>query len=138
MKRITVQAELSRLDEVLAFIDGVLAEADCPPKVSMGIAVAAEEIFVNIAHYAFPDGEGEATIQVSFEGDKEAVRLDFIDGGLPYNPLSREDPDLTLSAEARRIGGLGVFMVKKMMDEVSYEYKDGKNIFSFKKTLRKC
>ena len=99
----------------------------------MQIALAVEEIFVNIANYAYNPGKGNATVRVEVEKDPLTVTITFIDGGVPYDPLKKDDPDVTLSAEERSIGGLGVFLVKKTMDDVSYEYKDGKNILSIKK-----
>jgi anti-sigma regulatory factor (Ser/Thr protein kinase) len=95
--------------------------------------VAAEEIFVNVASYAYTSGIGSVAIEVNFEEKPKAVAIRFIDSGIPYNPLEKEDPDVTLPAEKRGIGGLGVFMVKKSMDEVTYEYKDGKNHLTIRK-----
>ena len=101
----------------------------------MQIEVAAEEIFVNIASYAYAPGKGRATIRVEVSDDPVTVCLTFIDQGMPYDPLSMKDPDVSLPAEDRPVGGLGVFMVKKTMDDVTYEYKDGKNILRMKKNL---
>ena len=101
----------------------------------MQIDVAIEEIFVNIAHYAYPEGEGDAVISVGADTAAGGVQIVFEDEGIPYDPLKNEDPDITLSAEDRPIGGLGIFMVKKSMDEVSYEYKDGKNRLTIKKSF---
>lgn len=135
MKSITVPAELSQLDAVLAFINEALENAGCPVKTSVAINIAAEEVFVNIANYAYDDRPGEATVGVSVDECAKVARLEFIDGGKPYNPLARKDPDIERSSQEREIGGLGVFMVKKMMDEVAYQYKDGRNVFSFCKAL---
>lgn len=101
----------------------------------MQIDVAVEELFVNIAQYAYAPGIGVATIRLEIQEDPFVVVITFIDNGIPYNPLAKEDPDITLSAEERPIGGLGIYMVKKSMDEVSYEYKDGQNILRIKKQL---
>ncbi len=128
-----VPAEIEKLDEVTAFIDAFLEEHDCPMKIQMQIDLCLEEMFVNIAHYAYPDGAGAAEILVSESGG--TVTITLIDSGLPYDPLKKEDPDITLGAEERQIGGLGIFLVKKNMDAVSYRYEDGKNIFSMQKAI---
>ncbi len=130
---LTIPAEVGRLDEVLSFLERVLEEADCPPKAQMQIAVAAEEVFVNISQYAYAPGTGTLTVQMALE--PAAITLRFIDGGRPFDPLSKPDPDVTLTAEERQIGGLGIFMTKKVMDEASYEYREGKNILTLTKSL---
>ena len=135
MRELTIDAKLDNLEEVLAFIDAVLEEADCPMKTQMQIDMAAEELFVNIASYAYTPAVGSATIRVELKRDPTAVRITFIDSGIPYDPLAKEDPDVTLKAEERGIGGLGIYMVKKSMDEMVYEYRDGKNILSIQKKL---
>ena len=94
-----------------------------------------EEIFINIASYAYRPGEGPVTIRVSVEEDPIRVTLTFIDNGKPFDPLAREEADVTLPAEKRRIGGLGIFLVKKTMDSVTYEYKDGQNILTVVKNV---
>ncbi len=101
----------------------------------MQIELAVEEIFVNIANYAYAPEIGRATVRVSVSDDPLTVTITFIDRGVPYDPLKRSDPDVTLSAEEREIGGLGIFMTKKVMDEVAYEYKDGQNVLTLKKRL---
>lgn len=122
------------LDDVIAFVEEELDNADCSMKISMQITVAVEEIFVNIAHYAYPEGEGIMNLAI-FEEDG-VITLRFTDGGIPFDPLAKEDPDVTLTAEERNIGGLGIYMVKKSMDNVSYERCDDKNIFSISKRIR--
>lgn len=132
---IEVDAEVSKLPEVLGFIDSHLEAAGCPMRTMMQIDVAAEEIFVNIANYAYTPGKGRAKIRVEVGGDPLAVTITFIDSGMHYDPLAKEDPDVTLSAEERKIGGLGVFLVKNTMDDVTYDYKDGHNILTVKKNF---
>ena len=134
MKQIKVKADTAELDNVLSFADTILEELGCSVKAQMQIDIAIEEIFVNIAHYAYPEAEGEAVISVD-SGEGPSVTITFEDEGIPYDPLKNEDPDITLSADDRPIGGLGIFMVKKSMDEVSYEYKDGKNRLTIKKSF---
>ena len=133
VKELRVKADVSELDKVLSFTDAILESMGCSMKVQMQIDVAVEEIFVNIAHYAYPSGDGEAVIRVGADEANRAVSITFIDQGIPYDPLKNEDPDITLSAEDRPIGGLGIFMVKKSMDDVSYEYKDSQNQLTIKK-----
>ena len=101
----------------------------------MQIDVAVEEIFVNIANYAYNPDIGSAGITVETQEDPLSVVITFTDGGVPYDPLKKPDPDVTLPAEERQIGGLGIYMVKKSMDDISYDYKDGKNILTLKKNL---
>ena len=133
MKNLTVAATLENLDTVLDFIARELTSAGCPEPVRMQVAVAAEEIYVNIANYAFRQETGDATVSCEAGGDPACVTVRFTDGGRPYNPLNRPDPDITLPAEDRQIGGLGVFMAKNYMDEVTYDNRDGKNILTMKK-----
>ena len=128
---LVVDAKTEKLDEVLDFIDGFLEEHGCPMKVLNQINIAAEEIFVNIAHYS---GSDKARITLT-ESDG-VVSITFADTGTPYNPLARPDPDTTLSAEERQIGGLGIYIVKKTMDSVNYEYRDGCNVFTIRKTVK--
>ena len=130
---LTLEATVENLTPVLAFIEQQLEKAGCPFKTQMQIAVAAEEIYVNIARYAYLPGTGEATVRLDVTDDPPAARLTFIDSGTPFDPLQKTDPDITLSAEEREIGGLGIHIVKKSMDEVRYEYVDGKNIFTMVK-----
>lgn len=135
MRELTIEAKVENLDQVLAFIDSQLEELDCPVKTQMQIDVAAEEIFVNIASYAYAPGVGSATITVELEQDPPAVSIRFADSGVRYDPLQREDPDITLSAEERQVGGLGIYMVKKSMDDVRYQYENGQNILTIRKKL---
>ena len=133
MKEFKTEAITENFHAVLGFIDEQLELFGCPMKPQMQIDIAAEEIFVNIAHYAYAPGTGEATIRVELYSDPSAIEITFIDRGVPYDPLAKPDPDVTLSAKERKIGGLGIFMVKKSMDEVRYEYLDGCNILTIKK-----
>jgi len=135
MKELEIEARTENLPQVLAFVDEQLEAADCPMKIQMQIDIAVEEIFVNIAHYAYNPEVGTAMVRVEILGDPPSVDITFIDGGVPYDPLAKADPDVTLSAEERQIGGLGIFMVKKTMDDVRYAYLDGHNILTLKKGL---
>ena len=131
-KELKITALTDNLSEVMTFIEQNLEESDCPIKAQMQIAVAAEEIYVNIAHYAYAPGTGEATVRLEIT-DEPSVRLTFIDSGVPFDPLKKPDPDVTLAAEDRQIGGLGIYMTKKTMDDVIYEYKDGQNVLTLVK-----
>ena len=133
MKSLEIEASLQNLDQVLEFLEEQLFDAGCSMKTAMQLQLAAEEIFVNIASYAYGSGTGTARIQVEFEQAPRAVKVTFTDAGVPYDPLKKEDPDVTLSAAEREIGGLGIFITKKSVDDISYEYRDGKNILSIKK-----
>ncbi|CCZ20271.1 MAG TPA: ATP-binding protein [Clostridiales bacterium] len=135
MKELTLPATIENIETVIDFVNGQLEEIKCPLKAQMQIDIAIDELFGNIAHYAYNPETGPATVRVEVTEDPIAVVITFIDRGVPYDPLKKEDPDITLSAEERAIGGLGIFMVKKTMDEISYEYKDGKNILRIKKNM---
>lgn len=135
MHELHVEAVTENLEQVLNFVESGLEELNCPMKIQTQIDIAVEEIYVNIAHYAYQSGTGQATICIEAEKDSGIVAIRFIDSGIPFNPLERKDPDVTLPAEERNIGGLGIYMVKKSMDDVSYEYKDGHNIFTIKKKI---
>jgi anti-sigma regulatory factor (Ser/Thr protein kinase) len=130
-----LEAVNENLDEVQAFVDEHLEAADCPMKAQMQIDVAVEEIFVNIASYAYHPEKGNAMVRVEVSEEPVEVTITFIDHGMPYDPLAREDPDVTLPAEMRGTGGLGVFMTKKLMDDLAYEYVDGQNILTLKKNI---
>lgn len=133
---IDVEADRANLPDVLAFVDERLEAAGCPMGPQMQIDLAVEEIFVNIANYAYHPEKGNAILRVEVSEAPVQVTLTFLDSGKPYDPLAKEDPDVTLSAEDRKIGGLGIFLVKQTMDDVTYEYKDGQNILTLKKNLQ--
>ena len=140
MKRLQTEAKLDNLNEVLAFADGILEEAGCSMKDQTAIDIALEEMFVNIVSYAYTDSgvsESEQTAEVIMDvsGDPASVSITLIDGGIPFDPLAKEDPDTTLSAEERQIGGLGIYMVKQTMNRVEYRREDNKNIFTMEKTI---
>ena len=131
----TTEATVGNIPAVTDFVNERLEELECPMKAQMQIDVAIDELFGNIAQYAYDPETGTATVRVEVENDPLAVVISFIDHGKPYDPLAAEDPDTTLTAEERSIGGLGVFLVKRTMDDVSYEYCDGKNILKIKKII---
>jgi len=135
MRELSVEARVENLEQVLAFVDEEIDRLDCSVKIRTQIDVAVEELFVNIAHYAYNPETGPATVRIEVEKEPPAISITFIDKGVPYDPLAKADPDITLSAEDREIGGLGIFMVKKSMDSIDYEYKDGQNTLHIRKLI---
>lgn len=131
MKEITLPAVTGNLETVNAFVEEALEAVQCPPRSAMQLMVALEELYVNVAHYAYARDTGNITVQVDTQSGKAVIRL--IDRGVAFDPLSASDPDTTLSAEDRPIGGLGVFMVKKSMDVFTYERVDEQNIVTIAK-----
>ena len=135
MKELTVDAAIENIPSVTAFVDEQLEQYNCPVKAQMQIDIAIDELFSNIAYYAYTPKSGKATVRVEVTENPMAVVITFIDNGIPYDPLAKADPDITKSADEREIGGLGIFMVKTSMDEISYEYKNGQNILKIKKHI---
>ena len=135
MKELTIEAKVENIETVTNFVNEQLELFNCPLKAQMQIDIAIDELFGNIAHYAYNPEIGQATVRVEVTENPLSVVITFIDNGLPYDPLKNKDPDITLSAEERQIGGLGIYMVKKSMDDITYEYKDGQNILRIKKNL---
>ncbi|MBR0085200.1 MAG: ATP-binding protein [Lachnospiraceae bacterium] len=135
LNELELEAVNENLDEVQSFVEERLETTGCSPKARMQIALAVEEIFTNIANYAYNPDKGKAVVKVEVTGEPVTVTITFVDHGIPYDPLAREDPDITLEAAERDIGGLGIFMTKKLMDDMSYEYKNGQNILTLKKNL---
>ena len=135
MKELTLAASLENIPVVTAFIDEQLEALDYSMKVQMQIDIAIDELFGNIAHYAYPGGTGDATVRFVFDETTHTVSITFIDSGIPFDPLQKVDPDVTVSAEEREVGGLGIFMVKKTMDRINYQYENGCNILTIQKQL---
>ena len=137
---LTIPADDKQLETVLDFIHQLLP-SDCETDLMYKIDVAAEEIFVNIAHYAYKDKlpEGETgTVWLSCTMENDLLTMIYRDKGIPFNPLARPDPDITLSAQDRSIGGLGIYLTKKYMDKVEYKYEGDENILSMKKMIFRC
>ena len=131
-----IEASEENLETVKEFVKEHLSQMDCPSKAMMQIIMAVEEIFINIASYAYAPGKGDALVRVEVTEEPISTIITFIDKGMPYDPLSRMDPDVSLPAEEREIGGLGVYLVKQTMDDIAYEYRDGQNILTLKKDIR--
>ena len=132
-KKIRVAATKENLETVTAFLDEILDEKDCPLKIRLQIDLALKEMYINIANYAYTPKTGEMELRVEFDEAERELTLVLIDSGIPYDPLAKKDPDVTLSAEKRKIGGLGIYLVKKTMDSMTYERRDGRNIVTMKK-----
>ena len=136
MQEITMKAVIESIPAVTDFVDAQLEAIDCPMKAQMQINVAIDEIFSNIANYAYVPETGSVTIKVEVDENPLCAAITFIDQGIPFDPFAEERPDTTrLPAKERPIGGLGLFMVQQTMDDVSYEYKDGQNILTIRKKI---
>ena len=135
MQEMRLQASDETLYTVLDEIERQLVKNNCPEVLKSIMLIAVEEIFVNIAHYAYGGKSGEAIINLDIKQDPKCCRVEFRDHGIPYNPLEKADPDITLSAEEREIGGLGIYMVKQSMGKVEYRYEDGCNILTIEKSI---
>ena len=135
MKEITVDAMIENMNTVTAFVDDFLDQIARPMKSRIQINIVIDEIFGNICHYAYKDSVGAVTVRVESGNTPKAVFLTFTDNGIPYNPLDTEDPDITSSSEERKIGGLGIYLVKKNMDEMKYEYVNQQNRLWMEKRL---
>ena len=131
----TFPAKTESLNDVLGFVEETLEVFECPMKTQMALSVAIEEVFVNVAHYAYPESEGDMTLHISFDEESRNITFRMTDKGVPFDPLKKPDPDITLSAEEREIGGLGIFIAKKTMDSLSYSYENGENILTMIKKI---
>ena len=131
----TFPAKAEALNDVIGFVEETLEAFECPMKTQMAICVAIEEVFVNVAHYAYPDSDGVVNLHIAFEEESRNITFRMVDKGVPFDPLKKPDPDVTLSAEEREIGGLGIFITKKTMDSLSYAYENGENILTMIKKI---
>ena len=130
---IEIKALMENLQELISFVDGHLEDMGASMKAQMQIDVAIDEVFANIANYAYTPKIGEMELRVAFDEAGRELTMVLIDSGIPYDPLAKKDPDVTLSADKRKIGGLGIYLVKKTMDSMMYERRDGRNIVTMKK-----
>ena len=135
MDSLTIAAKTESLDTVNDFVEEKLASYECPMRTMLQIRLAIEEIFVNIASYAYAPAEGEAEVRCEVLQDPLRVVVQFLDGGKPFDPLAKEDADTSEEALMSREGGLGILLVKTTMDDVQYSYEDGKNILTIMKKL---
>ena len=135
MTKKTFPAKTETLTEVLSFVEQTLEQYECPMKTLTAICVAIEEVFVNVARYAYREEEGGVTLGICFDEESRNVTFEMSDKGAPFDPLKKPDPDITLSAEDREIGGLGIFIAKKTMDVITYAYKNGENVLTMTKKI---
>ena len=131
----TFPANVDALSDVLGYVDQALEKYECPMKIQTAICVAIEEVFVNVAHYAYGEGQGDMTLGIGFDEQNRNIIFRMSDKGVPFDPLKKPDPDITLSADEREIGGLGIFITKKTMDSVEYVYENGENILTMIKKI---
>lgn len=135
MDHLTLEASLKNTDRVLAFVNQYLEQLGCGMKTQMEIDLAVEELFVNIANYAYNPATGSATVEVETQPDPPTISITLADQGVPYNPLAKEDPELSPFIGERPIGGLGIFIAKNSMDHIEYAYEKGRNILNIKKII---
>ena len=135
MDQITVSATLDQVKDVTRFVNERLDALGCPERARIQLDVAVDEIFSNIAHYAYGSGTGDATVRFAFDAKTRMVSVIFEDTGMAYNPLAKTDPDVTLPAEEREVGGLGIFLVKKTMDAMEYARLNERNIVTIRKKI---
>ena len=128
-----IPAKLEGMDVILAFVSYLLDINGCSTKTRTQLRIAVEELYVNVTLYAYPNEDGWAEMRAGVEDGVATFTL--IDGGRPFDPLAKADPNIMLSGEEREIGGLGIFMVKSTMDEMKYEYRDGCNQLTMRKQL---
>ena len=134
----TVIAKIENLSEVMDFMDGFLSGLIDSEKIKDQICVSVEELFTNIVSYAYPDeSDGKVVIScmVLVESGTRMLQISLKDWGIPYNPLKKPEPDFDIPFENRAIGGLGIHMVRKLMDGMEYCYTDGCNEIRIQKTL---
>ena len=132
---ITLPATVENIGKITAFVEGRMEEKDCPLKQIMQVSMAVDEVMANVAMYAYAPGTGDVTVAVDFDDGSRTVSITFIDRGVAFDPLAKEDPDVTLPAEQRKIGGLGILLVKKTMDDVAYRREGDKNVLCIKKKV---
>ena len=135
MENQTFPAKIEALSDVLGFVDRTLESYECPMKIQTAVCVAIEEVFVNVAHYAYGDAQGDMTLGITFDPESRNITFRMTDRGVPFDPLQKPDPDITLSAQEREIGGLGIFIAKKTMDSITYNYENGSNILTMIKKI---
>ena len=135
VKEITLDAKIENIAAATDFVVEQLEALDCSIKAQTQIDLAIDELFTNIASYAYAPGEGKATVRFEFDEATRMASITFIDWGVPYDPLAKPDPDVTLSAEERPIGGLGIFLVKKTMDAMEYRREDDRNMLTIRKKI---
>ncbi len=132
---LTVEAKVENIDPLTNLVNKQLEAMGCSPRVQSQIDIALDELLSNICHYAYGDGTGHVTVGIEEIAEENAVQITIKDYGIPFDPLAHDDPDVSLDIHERNIGGLGIFLVKKTMSDLRYEYRDGCNILTVVKTL---
>lgn len=135
MKELTVEAIVEQIETVTEFVNAELEKLDCPMKARIQLDIAIDEIVSNIAYYAYGERTGTVTVRIEALQKENGVQLMFLDSGVPYDPLTKQDPDISAEIEERKEGGLGIFLVRKTMDDMKYEYKDGQNCLTIRKSF---
>ena len=128
MNELTLEAAIENIAQVTEFINARLETVGCETRTQRLIDVAIDELFSNIARYAYAPQTGMATIRIDVNQELRTVEISFLDAGIPYNPLTHEDPVSGLTCKERKEGGFGIYIVKKSMDDIRYEYADGYNV----------
>ncbi|MDE6742634.1 MAG: ATP-binding protein [Lachnospiraceae bacterium] len=132
---ITVEAVMGNLEEIRSFVRKKLNETEGDMLSCITLEMVVEEIYTNIASYAYGKHTGIVTVKYSAKQEPLELIVTFMDHGIPYNPLEHKDPDIKAPLEERKIGGNGILMAKKMMDDMQYEFKDGMNILTIRKLV---
>lgn len=135
MKDLLVESKIEDVEVVMKFVESELQSLGCSDDAWMQIKLAIDEIFGNICYYAYGSDSGPVKVSVGMSEDNKSVLLTFSDSGIPYDPLEADIPDVELDGDERPIGGLGIFLVRELMDDITYEYKDGNNILCLIKTI---
>ena len=135
-EELLIEAVVDNLDDVNLFVHKFIEQVEVSKRTLMQLDLIVEEIFVNISNYAYAPNIGLVKILLNIETTPLAILLTFIDSGIPYNPLEKSDPNVHLSIDDRQIGGLGIFLTKNLVDDISYQFVDGQNILQLTKFLK--
>jgi anti-sigma regulatory factor (Ser/Thr protein kinase) len=135
MHKLILTAKIENLNKVFDFLDAQLSSLAYNMKAKLQLELSIEEAYVNISKYAYTSDKGEVEILSSVDEDPLQITVQFVDSGIPYNPLKTEDPDLCTDTEEKELGGLGIFLIKKNVDNIKYKYHNGKNILTLQKKL---
>ena len=130
-----MEAVRENIPRITEFVDAALEQMNCGVKTQMAIDIALDEILANICHYAYAPGTGTVEVCVDHDEENRTAEITFRDRGVPFDPLQKEDPDTTLTAEQREIGGLGIFLVRKTMDAMKYRREGGFNVLTIRKKI---
>ena len=130
MDKIVLESKMENIKKVIEFVNSKIEKCNFKEKEKLEINIAIDELFGNIVKYAYGEEVGIVEVQVKVKENPLEVEITFIDSGTKYNPLEREEPNIEANLNERKIGGLGIFIARKLMDEIKYEYKDGKNVLS--------